>query len=70
MYEVEYIIDKNKYTVVFSNNTKAGTAIVTVLFDNDKYEGSKKVTFKINKAAGNSNYKVGTKKFTVKIKVK
>ena len=38
------------YTVRYSNNTKAGTATVTVTLKGDYYEGTKDLTFKITKA--------------------
>lgn len=40
-------IAKSNYTVAYSNNTKVGTATVTVTFKND-YKGTLKKTFKIN----------------------
>lgn len=40
-------ISKSNYTVAYSNNTKVGTATVTVTFKNN-YKGSLKKTFKIN----------------------
>ena len=39
------------YTVTYSNNINAGTATAKVTLKGDYYEGSKSLTFKINKAA-------------------
>lgn len=44
------VVKNDNYTVTYSNNTDAGTAAVTVNFKGDYYTGSKKLTFKINKA--------------------
>ena len=38
----------NGYTVKYSNNTKVGTATAKVVFKSNYYEGTKKLTFKIN----------------------
>ncbi|MBQ9015136.1 MAG: RICIN domain-containing protein [Firmicutes bacterium] len=39
------------YTVTWSGNTKIGTATAKITFDSEYYEGSKNLTFQINKAA-------------------
>ena len=44
-------LDKSQYDVTYKNNTNAGTATALVTFKGDYYEGTKALTFKINKAA-------------------
>lgn len=41
-------IAKSNYTLKYKNNTKIGTATVSVVFNGSKYKGTKNVTFKIN----------------------
>ena len=48
------------YTVTYSNNKNAGTATVTVTLQGDYYEGTKTLTFKINKAKNPLTVKVKT----------
>ena len=44
-------IAETQYDVTYSDNINAGTATALVTFKGDYYEGTKTVTFKINKAA-------------------
>ena len=52
------------YDVTYSNNTNVGTATVKITLKGDYYEGTKSLTFKINKAAN----PLAVKPKTVKVK--
>ena len=54
------------YTVAYSNNTKVGTAKITVT-GKGNYTGSKSVNFIIVKAAGQSDSKITCKKIVYKV---
>ena len=59
-------IAAENYKVTYANNTKAGTATVTVTFEGDYYSGTKNLTFTIAKAT--NPLKVGGKTATLKFK--
>ncbi|MCR5543407.1 MAG: InlB B-repeat-containing protein [Eubacterium sp.] len=58
-------LSADNYTVTYSGNTNAGTATAKVTLKGDYYEGSKSLTFKINKAANplTMKPKTGTVKY-------
>ena len=54
------VIKADNYSVTYKNNTNAGKATATVKFDGRYYEGSKDITFAINKAANPLTIKART----------
>ncbi len=60
------LADKKDYTLSYKNNTKAGTATITIKAKGKNYKESKKVTFKINKIA--NPLKAVGKTATIKLK--
>ncbi|KIR03002.1 cell surface protein [Lachnospiraceae bacterium TWA4] len=58
-------VDSSNYSVQYQNNTKVGTATVTVVFKGDKYTGSLKKTFKIVKAKPVIKVKTTSRTFKV-----
>jgi len=53
-------LSAGNYKVIYSNNKKVGTATVKVTLKGKYYEGSKSMTFKINKAANTFKFKAKT----------